>query len=74
MTNIEIIILSLRYKRSKIRCILLDVNKDGSNIAEVSAKYNIPVEAITHWYERSQHTPEAYDLDRCGFVLAKISK
>jgi len=74
MTNIEIIILSLRYKRSKIRRILLDVNRDGSNIAEVSAKYNITVEAITHWYERSQHTPEAYDLDRSGFVLAKISK
>ena len=74
MTNIEIILLSLRYKRSKIRRVLLDLDKDGSNIAEVSTRYNIPVESISHWYERSQHTPEAYDLDRCGFVLAKISK
>jgi len=74
MTNTEIILLSLRYKRSKIRRVLLDVNKDGSNIEEVSTRYNISVEAITHWHKRSKHTPEAYDLDCCGFVLAKISK
>ncbi|PCI57213.1 MAG: hypothetical protein COB36_02820 [Alphaproteobacteria bacterium] len=46
MTNIEIILLSLRYKRSKIRRVLLDIDKDGSNIAEVSTRYNIPVESI----------------------------
>ena len=37
MANIEIILLSLRYKRSKIRRVLLDLDKDGSNISEISA-------------------------------------
>ena len=74
MTNIEIILLSLRYKRSKIRKVLSDLADNASNIEEVSAKYNIPVEAIAHWYERSERVIGVYGLDQGGFVLADISE
>lgn len=72
LTNAEIIILSMQYSREKIRTVLHDVLPDGSNIEEVSAQHNISVEAIAHWYERSERIIDAYDIDHSGFVLADI--
>ena len=73
LTTAEIIILSMQYSHESIRTVLHDVLPDGSNIAEVSTMHNIPVCAISHWFKRTQHNAETYELkDEPGFVLAKI--
>jgi hypothetical protein len=73
LTNAEIVILSMQYSYAHIRKILYDVLPDGSNIAQVSLAYNIPVSAISHWHGRALGNPDAYALkDEPGFVLAKI--
>jgi hypothetical protein len=75
MTDLERLRITMHYKQSDIRAILLALQPDASNIADVSATHNLPVEIVQNWYDLSQAVFGAYNLDayrHSGFVQAQI--
>ena len=75
MTDLERLMISISYKNSDKRRMLLAVLPDGSNIADVALRHNCPEELLRGWYELSQRVFGAYNLDAYrnpGFVLVEI--
>lgn len=76
MTNLDKLLISIRYSNSQRRGILLALLPDASNIDEVSKAHNLPIEVIRSWYDMSERVLGAYRLDEhrhAGFLLAHIS-
>lgn len=76
MTNLDKLLISIRYSNSERRNILLALLPDASNITEVANAHNIPVGIVRDWYELSERVLGAYRLDEqrnAGFLLAQIS-
>ena len=76
MTNLDKLLISIRYSNSEKRGILLELLPDASNIADVSIAHNLPIEIIRDWYDMSERVLGAYRLDEHrhpGFILAQIS-
>ena len=60
MVNIEHFSISIRYSNSERRGILLKLLPDESNIADVAALHNLPIEVIQGWYDMSERVLGAY--------------
>lgn len=76
MTNLDKLLISIRYSNSEKRNILFELLPDASNIDEVSKTHNIPIEIVRDWYDLSERVLGAYRLDEhrnAGFLLAQIS-
>ena len=76
MTNLDKLLISIRYNNSQRRGILLALLPDASNIDEVASGHNIPIEIIRSWHDMSERVLGAYRLDEhrhAGFLLAQIS-
>ncbi len=75
MTDLERLMISISYKQSDKRRMLLEILPCGSNIAEVARLNNCSEEILRGWYDLSQRVFGAYNLDSYrnpGFVLAEI--
>lgn len=75
MTDLERLMISISYKQSDKRRMLLEVLPCGSNIADVARANNCPEEILRGWYDLSQRVFGAYNLDAyCnpGFVMVEI--
>lgn len=75
MTDLERLMISISYKSSDKRRMLLEVFPCGSNIADVAWANNCPEEILRGWCDLSQRVCGAYNLDAYrnpGFVLAEI--
>jgi hypothetical protein len=75
MTDLDRLMISISYKNSDKRRMLLEVWPCGSNIAEVARANNCPEEILRGWYDLSLRVFGAYNLDAYrnpGFVLAEI--
>jgi hypothetical protein len=75
MTDLERLYISIGYRQSDIRRMLLSLSPDASNISDIADENNLPEEIIRHWYDILQRVFGAYRLDEYrnpGFVEAQI--
>ena len=75
MTNLERLYISIRYRQSDIRRMLLALAPDASNISDIADENNLPEEILRDWYDLSQRVFGAYNLDAYrnpGFVMAEV--